>query len=68
MTKNSICRQLLPGHEDDHIPSSPRILYNGLAQLHWDGHGGDWSVRLPPGTKLDAEAGDQLHVTLKEGP
>ena len=69
-TKNSICRQLLPGHEDNQSPSPPRTLYSGLAALSnlYGPRGQHWTVELPPGTKLEAEAGDQVHTIIREGP
>jgi len=46
------------------------IYYNGMGELKelYSPRGLYWVVKLLPGTKLEAEAGDQLHTILKEGP
>jgi len=60
-----VCRQLLPGHEDDSAPSAPRTFYNGLGQA--DGGPHHWVIHLPIGQALDMKAG-QVHIVVREKP
>lgn len=55
--------KLLSGGEDK---AKPITYYNGMGQL--DGHPHQWIVRLPVGQTLEAQAGDQVHIIIKEGP
>lgn len=68
MIENAICRQLLPGHENDLAPLQPTIYYDGLGELFHFDIPDRWVVRLPPGTKLEAAEGSSVHVVIKEKP
>jgi len=59
-----VCRKLLPGHENDHAPSTPRTLYNGPATVNGPPH--RRVAALPIGATLDALAGDEVHIIIKE--
>jgi len=56
--------KLLSGGEDKDRPAT---YYNGLATLTRQRQGG-WSLVLPADANIEAAAGDQVHIVIREGP
>ena len=54
--------------ESRSVPEKLVPLYSGLATLAYlhGPRGQVWAVELPPETKLEAEAGDTIHIIIRE--
>jgi len=52
--------------ESRNVPEKLVPLYDGVGELFYFDTFNRWMVRLPPGMKLEAEAGDQVHIVIKE--
>jgi len=65
ISMNRLITKYLTAPKD--VPARPATYYNGLATLTRQRQGG-WSLVLPADANIEAEAGDQVHIVIREGP